>query len=95
MSKFDIQSVFCYSTYDIRRFTITYLFCRLCHPARFRVMGKTSKVIVCGAKKCGKTTILEQAIYGQVGVGSLHNGSSIKHLHLKYVFLSFSRFHPL
>ncbi|XP_059088667.1 NF-kappa-B inhibitor-interacting Ras-like protein 2 [Tigriopus californicus] len=30
-------------------------------------MGKTSKVIVCGAKKCGKTTILEQAIYGQVG----------------------------
>ena len=31
-------------------------------------MGKTSKVVVCGAKKCGKTSILEQAIYGTVGV---------------------------
>ena len=30
-------------------------------------MGKTSKVVVCGAKKCGKTSILEQAIYGAVG----------------------------
>ena len=30
-------------------------------------MGKTSKVVVCGAKKSGKTSILEQAIYGAVG----------------------------
>ncbi|CAB4068131.1 TADA2A [Lepeophtheirus salmonis] len=30
-------------------------------------MGKISKVIVCGAKKSGKTSILEQAIYGNVG----------------------------
>lgn len=30
-------------------------------------MGKTSKVIVCGSKKCGKTAILEQALYGKLG----------------------------
>jgi len=30
-------------------------------------MGKTSKVVVCGAKKCGKTSILEQAINGNIG----------------------------
>ena len=31
-------------------------------------MGKTSKVVVCGTKKCGKTSILEQAINGKLGV---------------------------
>ena len=35
-------------------------------------MGKTSKVVVCGAKKCGKTSILEQAINGNVGVSTKH-----------------------
>ena len=34
-------------------------------------MGKTSKVVVCGAKKCGKTSILEQAINGNVGVSTI------------------------
>lgn len=29
-------------------------------------MGKTSKVVVCGMKGVGKTSILEQAIYGNV-----------------------------
>lgn len=29
-------------------------------------MGKTSKVVVCGMKGVGKTTILEQVIYGNV-----------------------------
>ena len=33
-------------------------------------MGKTSKVVVCGAKKCGKTSILEQAINGNFGVST-------------------------
>ena len=32
------------------------------------IMGKTSKVVVCGTKKCGKTSLLEQIIYGKVGV---------------------------
>ena len=31
-------------------------------------MGKTSKVVVFGTKKCGKTSILEQVIYGKLGV---------------------------
>ena len=31
-------------------------------------MGKTSKVVVCGTNNCGKTSILEQVIYGKVGV---------------------------
>lgn len=29
-------------------------------------MGRTSKVVVCGMKGVGKTTILEQSIYGNV-----------------------------
>lgn len=29
-------------------------------------MGKTSKVVICGMKGVGKTTILEQVIYGNV-----------------------------
>lgn len=29
-------------------------------------MGKTSKVVVCGMKGVGKTSMLEQAIYGNV-----------------------------
>lgn len=29
-------------------------------------MGKTAKVVVCGMKGVGKTTILEQVIYGHV-----------------------------
>ena len=33
-------------------------------------MGKTSKVVVCGTKKCGKTSILEQAINGKLGVST-------------------------
>ena len=36
-------------------------------------MGKTSKVVVCGAKKCGKTSILEQAINGSIGVSNVSN----------------------
>jgi len=32
------------------------------------IMGKTSKVVVFGTKKCGKTSILEQVIYGKLGV---------------------------
>ena len=32
------------------------------------IMGKTSKVVVCGTKKCGKTSILEQLIYEKLGV---------------------------
>ena len=34
-------------------------------------MGKTSKVVVCGTKKCGKTSLLEQIIYGKVGVSNI------------------------
>lgn len=29
-------------------------------------MGKTSKVVICGMKGAGKTSILEQVIYGNV-----------------------------
>ena len=36
-------------------------------------MGKTSKVVVCGTKKCGKTSILEQAINGKLGVSITSN----------------------
>ncbi len=32
-------------------------------------MGKTAKVVVCGAKKSGKTSLLEQAIYGSAAQG--------------------------
>ena len=32
-------------------------------------MGKTQKVIVCGSRGCGKTSILEKAIYDNNGVG--------------------------
>ena len=35
------------------------------------IMGKTSKVVVCGTKKCGKTSLLEQIIYGKVGVSNI------------------------
>lgn len=38
------------------------------------IMGKTSKVVVCGTKKCGKTSILEQLIYGKVGVSNIWFG---------------------
>ena len=46
-------------------------------------MGKTSKVIVCGAKKSGKTSILEQAIYGNVGVSKNDKLPVPKDLELK------------
>jgi GTPase SAR1 family protein len=32
------------------------------------IMGKISKVVICGTKKSGKTSLLEQAIYGKLGV---------------------------
>ena len=42
-------------------------------------MGKTQKVIVCGSKGCGKTSILEKAIYDNNGVSlSLANMSFLK-----------------
>ena len=31
-------------------------------------MGRTMKVLVCGAKGCGKTSILEKVIYDNNGV---------------------------
>ena len=31
-------------------------------------MGKTQKVVVCGSKGCGKTSILEKVIYDNNGV---------------------------
>ena len=31
------------------------------------IMGKTQKVVVCGAKGCGKTSILEKVIYDNNG----------------------------
>ena len=35
-------------------------------------MGKTQKVVVCGARGCGKTSILEKVIYDNNGVGSIN-----------------------
>jgi len=32
------------------------------------MMGKTQKVVVCGARGCGKTSILEKVIYDNNGV---------------------------
>ena len=32
------------------------------------IMGKPTKVVICGTKRCGKTSIVEQAIYGHFGV---------------------------
>lgn len=34
-------------------------------------MGKTAKVVVCGMKGVGKTTLLEQLIYGNVNTKSV------------------------
>ena len=31
-------------------------------------MGKTFRVVVCGTKFCGKTSIIEKAIYNKSGV---------------------------
>ena len=31
-------------------------------------MGKTFRVVVCGTKECGKTSIIEKAIYNKSGV---------------------------
>lgn len=31
------------------------------------IMGKTSRVVVCGTKTCGKTSIIERAIYNKSG----------------------------
>ena len=35
-------------------------------------MGKTQKVVVSGARGCGKTSILEKVIYDNNGVGSIN-----------------------
>ena len=35
-------------------------------------MGKTQKVVVCGARGCGKTSILEKVIYDNNGVGGIY-----------------------
>ena len=32
------------------------------------IMGKTFRVVVCGTKECGKTSIIERAIYNKSGV---------------------------
>ena len=32
------------------------------------IMGRTQKVVVCGARGCGKTSILEKVIYDNNGV---------------------------
>ena len=32
------------------------------------IMGKTFRVVVCGTKECGKTSIIERAIYNRSGV---------------------------
>lgn len=37
----------------------------------FLKMGKTSKVVICGMKGVGKTSILEQVIYGNVNSGTV------------------------
>ena len=37
------------------------------------VMGKLSKVLVCGQVACGKTALLEQLIYGNHVVGAVSN----------------------
>lgn len=36
-------------------------------------MGKTNKVVVCGMKSVGKTTLLEQLIYGTITEVSNNN----------------------
>ena len=38
-------------------------------------MGRTMKVLVCGAKGCGKTSILEKVIYDNNGVRETLLGS--------------------
>ena len=35
------------------------------------IMGKTFRVVVCGTKECGKTSIIERAIYNRSGVSYL------------------------
>ena len=35
------------------------------------IMGKTFRVVVCGTKECGKTSLIERAIYNKAGVS--HN----------------------
>lgn len=39
-------------------------------PVSVMIMGKISKVVICGTKKSGKTSLLEQAIYGKLGVSN-------------------------
>ena len=68
------------------------------------IMGKTSKVVVCGTKKCGKTSLLEQIIYGKVGVSiiieiiiiNVISPQLLNMLHdsrLHHLFYNFSLFH--
>ena len=37
-------------------------------------MGRTMKVVVCGARGCGKTSILEKVIYDNNGVSTYREG---------------------
>lgn len=46
------------------------------------VMGKLCKVVICGQGATGKTAILEQLIYGNHAVGTVH----IKDEGMKYIF---------
>lgn len=41
-----------------------------------KTMGKTLKIIVCGKKAIGKTTILEQLIYNNANISSTNSSSS-------------------
>ena len=52
------------------------------------IMGKMSKVVVCGTKKCGKTSLLEQIIYGKVGVSNIIEIYSDKSFQGKFYFVT-------
>ena len=47
-------------------------------------MGKTQKVIVCGSRGCGKTSILEKVIYDNNGVRNLMQFDTLKLNQLKF-----------
>ena len=47
------------------------------------MMGRTQKVVVCGARGCGKTSILEKVIYDNNGVSGSRTGSVILYVLLQ------------
>lgn len=44
--------------------------CVTLKSTKYLIMGKTSKIVVCGMKGVGKTAVLEQLIYGNVNLKS-------------------------